>query len=40
MMIKRNKKCVIKRKLKFKSYDDSNKATQLDNIITYLEKMR
>ena len=32
------KKCVIKMKLKFKNYGDCNEATQLDNMIKYLEK--
>ena len=32
------KKCVIKRELKFNSYEDCNKATQLNSIIKYLEK--
>ena len=32
------KKCVIKRKLKFKNYKNCLEATQLDNIINYLEK--
>ena len=36
---KGTKKCVIKRELKFKIYEDYNKATQVDNIIKYLEKM-
>ena len=32
------KKCVIKRKLKFKSYKSCLEATQLENKINYLEK--
>ena len=32
------KKYVIKRELKFINYENCNKATQLDNIIKYLEK--
>ena len=32
------KKCVITRELEFKNYENCNKATQLDNIIKYLEK--
>ena len=35
---KRTKKCVIKRELKFKNYENCNKPTQLDNIIKYIEK--
>ena len=35
---KGTKKCVIKRKLKFKNYEDCNKSTQRDKIIKYLEK--
>ena len=35
---KGTKKCVIKRELKFKNYEDCNKANQLNNIVKYLEK--
>ena len=35
---KGTKKCVIKRKLKFKNYQNSLEATWLDNKINYLEK--
>ena len=35
---KGTKKCVIKRELKFNSYEDCNKATELNSIIKYLEK--
>ena len=35
---KGTKKCVIKRDLRFKTYEDCNKATQVDNIIKYIEK--
>ena len=33
-------KCVIKRKLKFENYQNCLEATQLDNKINYLEKMK
>ena len=35
---KGTKKCVIKRKLKFENYKNCLEASQLDNIIKYLEK--
>ena len=35
---KGTKKCVIKRELKFKNYEDCNKANQLNNTVKYLEK--
>ena len=35
---KGTKKCVIKRKLKFKNYKNCLVATQLENKINYLEK--
>ena len=35
---KGTKKCVTKRELKFKNYEDCNKANQLNNIVKYLEK--
>ena len=34
------KKCVIKRKLKFVNYKNCLEATQLDNKIFYLERMK
>ena len=34
------KKCVIKRKLKFENYKNCLEATQLDNKIFYLERMK
>ena len=37
---KRTKKCVIKRKLKFENYKNWLEATQLDNKIKYLEKIK
>ena len=36
---KGTKKCVIKRKLKFKSYKNSLEATQLENKINHLKKI-
>ena len=35
---KGTKKCVIKRELKFKNYEDCNKANQPNNIVKHLEK--
>ena len=35
---KTQKKCVIKRKLKFRNYKNCLEATQLDKKINYLEK--
>ena len=37
---KGTKKCVIKRKLKFESYKNCLAATQLENKINYLEKVK
>ena len=37
---KSTKKCVIKRKLKFENYKDCFEATQLENKINYLEKIK
>ena len=34
------KKCVMKRKLKFENYKNCLEATQLDNIMKYLEKYK
>ena len=34
------KKCVIKRKFKFENYKNCYEATQLENKITYLEKIK
>ena len=34
------KKCVIKRKLKFENYKNCSEATQLENKINYLKKMK
>ena len=36
--VKGTKKCVIKRELKFKHYEDCNKANQLNNTVKCLEK--
>ena len=36
--MKRHKKCVIKRKLKFEDYKNCLKATQLENKINHPEK--
>ena len=38
--VKGTKKCVIKRKLKFENYKNCLEATQLENIINYLEKIK
>ena len=35
---KATKRCVIKRKIKFKNYKNCLESTQLDNKINYLEK--
>ena len=37
---KGTKKCDIKRKLKFKNYENCLEATQFDNEINYLEKIK
>ena len=37
---KSTKKCVITRKIKFQNYKNSLEATQLDNKIKYLEKIK
>ena len=37
---KGTKKCVIKRKLKFENYKNCLEATQLENTISYLEKIK
>ena len=34
------KNCVIKRKLKFENYKNCSEASQLDNKIKYLEKIK
>ena len=38
--MKRHKKCVIKRKLKFEDYKNCLKATQLENKINHPEKKK
>ena len=38
--MKRHKKCVIKRKLKFEDYKNCLKATQLENKINHPEKYK
>ena len=37
---KDTKKCVIKRKLKFENYKNYLEATQLDNKLKYLQKIK
>ena len=37
---KGTKKCIIKRKLKFETYKNCLEATQLDNKINYIQKMK